>query len=160
MRRPTRRTALASIARTARTLTLAALAAAALAAPAAAQAKLPNDSLELGRKWAEWFLTGRADSVAAYMMPDALASVRGVSGIQEGQAMVAERAGSFKKLIEERFVWRNGARQYWRVMEMTVIPEPFVLRFVMRSDGLIAGIGLGPLSAVPPIDSSGPSIKP
>jgi hypothetical protein len=129
--------------------------AAPLGAPLAAQSKLPNDSLELGRRWSEWFLTGRADSIASKMSAEVLQASGGLSGIIDAQAMVAERAGAAKLLMEEKFVWRNGRRQYWRTMQMTTLPEPFVLRFVMSTDGMITGIGLGPLSAAPPIDSLG-----
>ena len=84
----------------------------------------------------------------------------GRAGIVDAQAMVADRAGVEKRVIEERFVWRNGRRQYWRVMEMSGLAEPFVLRFVMDEEGRIAGIGLGPQSATPPVDSGGVAIKP
>lgn len=134
--------------------------AAPLTAPLTAQPRLSNDSLELARSWSTWFLTGRADSLAAKMSAEVLQAHGGLSGIIDAQAMVAERAGMQKAVIEERFVWRNGRRQYWRTMEMTTLPEPFVLRFVMLETGMIAGVGLGPLSAVPPIDSGGPAIKP
>ena len=141
-------------------IALALLITAPFVAPLAAQAKLPNDSLELGRKWSLWFLGGRADSLASAMAPDMLQSHGGVAGITEAQAMVAERAGLMKSVMEEKFVWRNGQRQYWRTMAMSVLPEPFLLRFVMTSDGRISGVGLGPLSEAPPVDSSGPAIKP
>ncbi len=133
---------------------------AALTAPLAAQGKLPDDSVGLGRKWSTWFLNGYADSLAASMAADVLQATGGVSGIIDAQAMVAERAGVVKSVMEEKFVWRNGRRQYWRTMVMTTLPEPFVLRFVMGLDGKIGGVGLGPLSQTPPIDSSGPPLKP
>jgi hypothetical protein len=131
-----------------------------LSAPLAAQAKLPDDSVALGRQWSTWFLTGRADSLASRMSAEVLQAHGGVSGIIDAQAMVAERAGLMKSVMEEKFVWRNGRRQYWRTMVMSVLPEPFVLRFVMGEDGRIVGVGLGPLSAAPPVDSSGPPLKP
>ena len=129
-------------------------------APAAAQGPLPADSLSRARTWSFWFMAGVPDSIAAHMLPDVLTSIGGRTGLVDAQAMIAERAGTEKRLVEERFVWRNGKRQYWRVMEMTTLPEPFVLRFVMDEQGRIAGLGLGPQSATPPVDSGGVAIKP
>ncbi len=129
-------------------------------ARADAQQRLPSDSLAIARRWSGWFLTGHADSLAATATPDFLADMGGVDGLRDAQGMVAQRAGLAMRVIEERFVWRNGRRQYWRTMEMTNFPEPFVMRFVMLESGRLAGLGLGPLSAVPAADSGGPAIKP
>ena len=128
--------------------------------PAAAQRPLPADSLARGRTWSFWFSAGQADSLVAHLIPEVLQQMGGRAGIVDAQAMVADRAGVEKRVIEERFVWRNGRRQYWRVMEMSGLAEPFVLRFVMDEEGRIAGIGLGPQSATPPVDSGGVAIKP
>jgi hypothetical protein len=116
----------------------------------AAQQRLPVDSLSVARRWSGWFLTGHADSLAVRATPEFLAEMGGVEGLRDAQGMVAQRAGLAMRVIEERFVWRNGRRQYWRTMEMTNFPEPFVMRFVMLEDGRLSGLGLGPLSAVPP----------
>lgn len=123
-----------------------------------AQKSLPADSLELGRTYARWFMAGGTDSLLAVMRPDLIASLGGRAGVLDGQAMVATRAGAESGLIEERFVWRNGQRQYWRKMQMTVLEEPFLLRFVILEDGGIGGIGMGPASAAPPVDSGGAAI--
>ena len=125
-----------------------------------AQQRLPADSLAIARRWSGWFLTGHADSLAAAATPEFLAEMGGVDALRDAQGMVAQRAGLAMRVIEERFAWRNGRRQYWRTMEMTTFPEPFVLRFVMLENGRLTGLGLGPLSAVPAADSSGPVIKP
>ena len=40
-------------------------------APAAAPQRLPADSIEIARKYANWFLTYQADSLFAHLPPDA-----------------------------------------------------------------------------------------
>jgi len=124
-----------------------------------AQQPLPADSLELGRKYAFWFLTGAVDSLTAHMTPDVAQALGGRAGLLDGHTMVATRAGIEVRLLEERFAWRNGQRQYWRRMQMSVLEEPFLLRFVLRADGSIGGLGMGPASAAPPVDSGGAAIR-
>lgn len=124
-----------------------------------AQAPLPKDSLELGRKYAFWLMSGTADSLVANMRPDVVAALGGRDGLLEGTATIANRAGTEVRVIEERFIWRNGQRQYLRKSQMSILPEPFVLRFVMLADGSVAGIGMSPESAAPPADSGGPAIR-
>lgn len=131
-----------------------------VAGTAGAQRPLPADSLARARTWSFWFMAGAVDSLTSRMLPDVLQQMGGRDGLAQAQAMVAERAGVEKRVIEERFVWRNGRRQYWRVMETSAMEEPFVLRFVMDEEGRIAGIGLGPKSATPPVDSGGVAIRP
>ena len=137
---------------------LLALATMAISAPAAAQ-RLPADSLEIGRRYARWFLAGHADSIAGSIPADWLARLGGRDAIVQSQAVVAERAGREATLIEERFVWRNGKRQYWRTMQMTAMEEHFLLRVVIEHDGRFGGYGIGPAGSAPPVDSSGAPIR-
>lgn len=120
---------------------------------------LPADSLELGRRFSSWMFTANIDSLMVYMRPELVADIGGRDGIAAGQQTIAERAGTEVRVIEERFIWRNGKRQYLRKSQMTILPEPFVLRFVMNDDGSIDGIGMGPESATPPADSGGVAIR-
>ena len=129
------------------------------AAPAWAQARLPNDSLEVGRRYVRWFLTSQVDSLAAHMSPGALDAVGGRDGLTRRAVEVAARAGQTQGVVEERFVWRNGQRQYWHAVNTTLLGEPLLVRIVMAPNGAMTGLGLGPRSSAPPVDSGGPPIK-
>jgi hypothetical protein len=116
-----------------------------------AQQRLPADSMELGRKYTTWFYTGMADSLLANM-DSAFKARMTVDQIQEAMANVATRAGNEVTVVEEKFITRNGARQYWRAATMDILGEPFLLRWVITPEGKIAGVGMGLLSEAPPID--------
>jgi len=117
----------------------------------AQQKQLPADSMELGRKFSTWFYTGMADSLHAYMTAEGQADMT-VDDIQRQMLTVATRAGNEVSVMEEKFITRNGARQYWRTSKMDVMTEPFLLRWVITPDGKIGGAGMGPASQAPPID--------
>jgi hypothetical protein len=72
--------------------------------------------------------------------------------IERAGLQIATRAGNEVSVIEEKFITRNGARQYWRTAKMDILEEPFLLRWVISPEGKIAGIGMGPASQAPPID--------
>ena len=116
-----------------------------------AQQQLPADSMELGRKYTMWFYTGMADSLLAHMDSANRADMT-VERIQQAMLNVATRAGNEVSVVEEKFITRNGARQYWRAAKMDILEEPFLLRWVITPKGQIAGVGMGPLSQAPPID--------
>lgn len=116
-----------------------------------AQERLPADSMELGRKYSMWFYTGMADSLLAHM-DSANRSTMTVAEIEEVMSRVAARAGNEVSVVEEKFITRNGARQYWRASKMDILEEPFLLRWVITPKGEIGGVGIGPLSQAPPID--------
>jgi hypothetical protein len=65
---------------------------------------------------------------------------------------LASRAGTEEALISERWVLRNGLRQYWRTAKFSMIGEPFLLRLVLVAPGTFSGVGLGLASQAPPID--------
>jgi hypothetical protein len=119
------------------------------AATLQAQERLPADSMELGRKYTMWFYTGMADSLIAHM-----ADKTGVSPdeIMQALAQMTERAGDEVAVVEEKFITRNGRRQYWRTSTFNKMTEPFLLRWVISPQGEIDGVGMGPLSEAPPID--------
>ncbi len=135
------------------------LAALCMASPAAAQQPLPKDSLEIGRKVVGWLMRGPADSVFAYLDIAFSAQVGGVAGISEQMQTLTTRAGAETSVMEERFAWRNGKRQYWRTMNVEKLGEPLLVRVVIEPSGLISGLGINPLSMAPPADSAGPPIK-
>ena len=116
-----------------------------------AQQRLPADSMELGRKFSLWLYTGQADSLLAYTIQDPERPTT-AADIERIGLQIASRAGNEVSVIEEKFITRNGARQYWRIAKMDVLEEPFLLRWVITPEGKINGIGMGPLSSAPPID--------
>jgi hypothetical protein len=122
--------------------------------------RLPSDSLEVARRYARWSLAGQVDSIVPRVPAGALEALGGRDGIQRAGATVAERAGAELRVIEERFVWRNGKRQYWRTMAMSQMDQHFLLRIVIEHDGRFGGYGLGTPDAAPPTDSGGPPIRP
>lgn len=121
-----------------------------LQAPTTAPQK--PDSLALARQYTVWFYTGQADSLIAHYAASARADTSLRRQLTSRMEMVAVRAGTEMAVIEEKFVKRNGATQYWRTAKFSDMSEPFLLRWVMNPDGTIGGIGLGPLSQAPPID--------
>jgi hypothetical protein len=115
-------------------------------------AALPADSFDLARKYTQWFYAQQVDSLIAHHSPEA----------RKDTALAARLAGAFKGLTDhagteiwvtdERFITRNGQRQYWRTASFTGFAEPVLVRWVMNSKGELTGLGLGPKSDAPPID--------
>jgi hypothetical protein len=121
-----------------------------LAAPAA-EAQRP-DSLALARQYTAWFYAGQADSLWAHTHPDMRASTRSEGFYLDRLATLVERAGVELELVEERFRMRNGQPQYWRTATFSEFTdEPILFRWVIV-DGMIAGVGVSPLSQAPPVD--------
>jgi uncharacterized protein (TIGR00725 family) len=119
------------------------------AAPAAAPQRLPADSLEIARRYANWFLTYQADSLFAHLPPDARQQVGSSADMSNQMMQFAAQAGTETELVEERWVRRNGKRQYWRKAVYSTAPEPVLLRLVILPDGSLGGIGLSPASQPP-----------
>jgi hypothetical protein len=127
------------------------------ATPAAAtpvvRQKLPDDSLAIARKYAGWVWGSQIDSIFAHSRLETRTQ-DARSQFTDMMAQVAARAGTEAVLVEEKWVRRNGNRQYWRTVRMTdFADEPIVLRIVMLPSGEWGGMGMGPLSQVPPVDS-------
>lgn len=129
-------------------------------ARAQATSPLPADSLERGRAATRWLISGAVDSLWAAVIP----TERGIFTSRESLAQAiltfASQAGTVTGKVEERFVWRGGHRQYWQVVNVSAMPEPVQIRWVMRPDGKLAGLGINPISMAPTVDSGGPVIKP
>ena len=121
--------------------------------PAHAQDPAAVDSLALARKYTVWLYTAEVDSL------DANGSERYRSGEVEQPEyarlarMIAERAGFEIRVVEETWKLRNGRCQYWRVAEFANMEEPLLVRWVLDPSGRIDGVGLGPLSQAPPVES-------
>jgi hypothetical protein len=127
---------------------------AAAAAPAArpAPAKLPADSVEIARKYTRWFYTSLTDSLVAHTNPGGRTAdaIKGFYGDRLSE--LTGRAGTETEVLEEKFITRNGQRQYWRTAKFSDFAEPLLIRFVIDEKGTIFGFGMGPKSSAPPID--------
>ena len=114
--------------------------------------KLPDDSLEIARRYAGFVWASQIDSIFAHSPANAR-TAEGRAAFENTMAQVAARAGTEASVITEHWVRRNGNRQYWRTVRMTdYTNEPIVLRIVILPTGEGGGMGLGPLSQVPPVD--------
>jgi hypothetical protein len=127
------------------------------AAPAAPAAhpkpkQLAPDSLERARKFTLWLYTNQTDSLFANMDSASQRDLKVPKALEETVAQLATRAGSEEQLLEERWVTRNGRRQYWRKAKFSGIAEPFLVRWVLDAPGTIGGLGMGLASQAPPID--------
>lgn len=141
------------------TVALVAALALSMGSAATAQSSLPNDSLEIGRRYARWFLTGQVDSLVTHIPERSLSALGGRESLMQRMMEVAARAGETQGVVEERFAWRNGQRQYWHAVNTTLLGEPLLVRIVISPNGEMIGLGLGPMSQAPPVDSGGPPIR-
>ena len=113
---------------------------------------LPDDSLAIARRFVQWLWTSQVDSLLAHS-PAADRTPENRQQMLDGIAQMVGRVGNEVSLVEERWVRRNGSRQYWRVARFSdFADEPVVLRFVIAPNGEMLGMGFNPLSRVPPID--------
>lgn len=140
------------------TFTLATAILALASLPVQAQ-RLPADSLEAARRYARWFINGQTDSLITAMGPGTLEALGGRGQIAATQDDLATRGGAEAAVIEERFVWRNGKRQYWRTVQMTAQEGHLVIRLVLDHDGKFGGYGISSAGNTPPTDSAGPPIR-
>ena len=122
------------------------------AAPAR-PAQLPPDSMQLGRRYTEWLYTGRVDSLVAHHVAEARAdTARLAASLRGALADLTARAGTETEVIEERFITRNGRRQYWRTARFSNFAEPIMVRWIILPSGEIMGLGTNPASRAPPVD--------
>lgn len=125
----------------------------ALLLQAPVQASQKRDSLALARQYTVWLYTGQVDSLFAHHPADAQRDTTLRQRIRASVDQLALHAGTETKVIEEKFVKRNGRTQYWRTATFSdFAAEPLLVRWVLNPDGTIGGIGMGPLSQAPPID--------
>jgi hypothetical protein len=127
-----------------------------LVAPAAALAQdatphLPPDSMELGRKYIEWWFGAEVDSLRS-VMTEEMQERWSEELTLERMDMVAEQIGFPTKVVEEKYMMRNGMPQYWYTAEFDTAPEAFMVRWVITPEGKIDGIGLNPASMAPETD--------
>jgi hypothetical protein len=119
-------------------------------APASALAQeAPVDSLALARQYTQWLYAGEADSLLAHSTEE----TRTETDFTRLGQMIAERAGFELEVSEETWKLRNGACQYWRTAQFSVMDEPLLLRWVLDPQGRIEGLGAGPLTQAPPVES-------
>jgi hypothetical protein len=111
------------------------------------------DSLELGRKWTKWLYTNQLDSLVA-AHPEQSRSSDLKNQLAQNLEELRRRAGDEVKLIEERFVKRNGSTQYWRTAQFSNpdVGEPVMVRWAVSKNWQIIGLGINPLSMAPPVD--------
>jgi hypothetical protein len=121
------------------------------AAPRAKPAQLPADSMEIARRYTGWLYTAMADSLAAHGTADTKAEMSKDFYI-DALTRITANAGVEERVLEEKFVTRNGARQYWRTAKFSDYAEPIMIRWVITEKGEIAGLGMNPVSQAPPID--------
>jgi hypothetical protein len=121
------------------------------AAPRAKPARLPVDSMEIARRYTTWLYTAMADSLAAHGTPDSKAEMSRDFYV-DALTRITANAGVEEAVLEEKFVTRNGARQYWRTAKFSNYAEPIMIRWVITANGEIAGLGMNPESQAPPID--------
>lgn len=113
---------------------------------------LDYDSLAFARQLTNWFYAGEVDSLAAHADSGMQANF-GRDKWVEATGQWLTRAGAETSLLEERWVKRNGSRQYWRVMNVSNFPDGAVmLRWVLEPGKRIAGVGMNPASQAPPVD--------
>jgi hypothetical protein len=127
----------------------------AAAAPAAGAARtdtpaqLPADSLEIARRFTRWLYAGHVDSLLAAMPEDQREEHETLRGRID---WIEQNLGVETELVEERWVRRNGKRQYWRTAFFSVAPEKVMLRWVVGTGGELLGMGLNPASQAPAVD--------
>jgi hypothetical protein len=116
-------------------------------------AKLEYDSLAFGRQFTTWFYAAQLDSLWAHTDSAMQASLGTKEGWNQRLTEFLERVGSELSLVEERWMLRNGARQYVRVFNGSEFTqEPVVIRWVLAPGKKVIGAGMNPLSRVPPAD--------
>ncbi|MEJ7809332.1 MAG: hypothetical protein WKG32_02845 [Gemmatimonadaceae bacterium] len=110
------------------------------------------DSFALARQYTQWFYTAQVDSLWAHHSEGARKEMGSARVLEEQLSQLTERAGTEVQVLEEKFVKRNGRRQYWRTAKFSQFPEPLLVRWVLGDAGEIMGMGLGPASQAPPTD--------
>lgn len=139
------------------TLYLAALllAPAALNAQSTVAANAPTDAqlIAKGRQLTDWWYAGQADSIYAWMTPDAREKMPKDEFLQQ-RDMILGRIGSEVIVVEDKMTLRKGNRQYWRESKVETMDEPVVTRWVFDKDGNVIGLGINPKSRAPEPDPS------
>ncbi len=112
-----------------------------------------EEYLALGRKYFDWLIAGRADSLVAHMTPESREASGGVEGMNRRILDFLSRAGNETELVVEKMTRRRGNPQYWRESRYSTFTEDaLVFRWVFNTAGEIQGIGITPASQAPPPD--------
>jgi len=122
-------------------------------APGVARAQAPVDSLALARQYTTWLYAGEADSLLAHSTEETRNEEGARDRLFQLSKMISDRAGSELEVSEETWKLRNGDCQYWRTAQFSAIEEPLLIRWVLDSQGRIAGFGAGPYTQAPPVES-------
>jgi len=115
--------------------------------------KLDYDSLAFAKQMTQWFYSAEVDSLWAHTHPMMQQQMGGKDKWSEMVAQFAERAGMETGVVEERWVKRNGRRQFWHIFNASEFTqEPLMLRWVLEPGKLVGGLGLNPVSQAPAVD--------
>ena len=115
--------------------------------------KLDYDSLAFARQVTQWFLYADIDSLWAQSDTSLQTAYGGNKGVWADQvAQFALQLGQENALVEERWVQRLGFRQYWRIVRLSEVSEPFAIRWVLLPGKKIRGMGINPANDLPPVD--------
>lgn len=112
-----------------------------------------KEFLALGKKYTQWFLSGRADSLATGFDEESFQKMGGMEGILTQMGQIAERAGTEVKILEEKMTYRNGIPQFWHEGSFSEFTDQtLVFRWLLNAKGKIIGAGIQPRSAAPEPD--------
>lgn len=115
--------------------------------------QLDYDSLAFARQMTEWFFYAQVDSLWAHTHPMMQQQMGSKEKWSEMFTQFTTRAGMESDVVEERWVKRNGKRQYWHIFNASEFTqEPLMLRWVLEPGKLVGGLGLNPASQAPPVD--------
>jgi len=115
-------------------------------------AQLPADSAERAHRYIGWLLESRSDSLFANLDSLSKKQVGSPAALDKMALEIAARAGTQEKPLEERWVTRNGHRQFWHTGKFSLMEEPLMVRVVILPSGQIAGFGFNPAGSAPPVD--------
>lgn len=113
----------------------------------------PVDSLALARQYTQWLYAGEVDSLLAYTTDEVRPQMTEGETFARLNQMIVQRAGFELEVSEETWKLRNGDCQYWRTAQFSQMEEPLLLRWVLDPRGRIEGIGAGPLTQAPEVES-------
>jgi hypothetical protein len=130
-----------------------AIGAASLAPATALAQEAPVDSLALARQYTEWLYAGEADSLLAHSTEETRTEMGASGDFTRISQMIAERAGFEIEVSEETWKLRSGNCQYWRTAQFSAMDEPLLIRWVLDPLGRIEGLGAGPFTQAPEVES-------
>lgn len=134
---------------TMRTLWTAALLAPILAIPTGAQAPVPVDPLETGRRYTEWFYAGetaRIWDLFSVQMREVLGSAQKLADFRKG---FVDSVGPETAVLDETVTPGASTRIYIRTARFAKAPMPFTLRWGIDRSGAITGLLIQPKEEEP-----------